>query len=77
MGNMKIKYGTVEAISKKNDGYYPSLQIPGKAVPELKEKKIGSTCKIIVTGKIKSMRDESHSGLSFDIEVHDAEYYEE
>ena len=77
MGNMKIKYNGVTAISEKNDGYYPTLTFPGKAVPDLKDKKIGSVCKFIVTGKIKSMRDESHSGLSFDVEITDAKSYED
>lgn len=77
MGNMKIKYGMVDSVSNKNDGYYPSLTIPGKAIPELKDKKIGSTCMLMIKGKIKSMRDESHSGISYDIEVQDAKYHED
>ncbi len=75
MGNMKIKYCGIEATASKDDGYYPSLQIPGKAVPELKDKKIGATCKIEITGKLRSMRDDK-SGLSFELEVMDAKYAE-
>lgn len=73
MGNMKIKYGGVEAINS-NDGYFPSLTIPGKAVPELKDKKIGSVCKLEITGKIRSMRDDK-SGMTFEVEVQNAKYY--
>lgn len=72
MGNMKIKYGGIESPSK-DDGYYPTITIPGKAVPELADKKLGSTCKIEITGKVRSMRDDK-SGMTFDFEVHDAKY---
>jgi len=38
MGNMLIKYNgetAIEAPMSKDSGYYPSLTISGKAVPEL------------------------------------------
>ena len=77
MGSMKIKYNNGAIASpSKDDGYFPSITITDKAVPELKDKKMGETCKIVFTGKIKSMRDDK-SGMSFEFEARDAKYYEE
>lgn len=75
MGSTKIKYQGEVASPSKNDGFFPSITITEKAVPELSDKKMGETCKIILTGKIKSMRDDNQ-GMSFEFEARDAKYYE-
>lgn len=75
MGSMKIEYGPIKATASKDSGYYPSITITKKAVPELSDKKMGETCKIVLTGKIRSMRDDNQ-GMSFEFEAREAKYYE-
>lgn len=68
MGSTKIE---CEKMSEVSRGYFPSISLTEKAVPQLAKKKIGDVVKITITGKIKSARaDDSES--RYEIEVTDA-----
>jgi len=69
MGSTKIECEK-QSIAVSS-GYYPSISLTEKAVPQLARKKIGDVVKITITGKIKSARaDDSES--RYEIEVTDA-----
>jgi len=76
-GNMYIKYGEAEVTSKPSDGYYPSLTLTDKAVPELMDKKVGDECSMMVKGKIKSVNAREGGDTTIELEVHDAKYGKE
>jgi hypothetical protein len=76
-GNLFIKYGGETAIAspgKGPDGYYPSLTLSDKAVPELADKKVGDKCELCITGKIKSITANEGQDTRIEFEVNNAEY---
>lgn len=76
MKSLKVKYGPVEAVNSK-DGYLPSVTIPASAIPELKDKKVGDVCTILVKAKITSMNDSTSSGMNIGLDLLEGEYEEE
>ena len=78
-GNMYIKYGGAEVTSSvgKDAGYYPSLTLTDKAVPELLDKKVSDTCEITIKGKIKGVSAQEGGDTRIEFEVHDARYSKE
>lgn len=68
MGSTKIECEKMTAVGS---GYYPSISLTEKAVPQLAKKKIGDVVKITITGKIKSARADD-SEARYEIEVTDA-----
>lgn len=72
---MKIKneYGEAVAIDS-SEGYYPSLTINEKAIPELKKKDVGDMCEIMIKAKIIGIRANS-SNTFYELEVREGESY--
>ena len=74
MKSMKIKdeYGAMESVK---DGYYPTFTINEKAIPELKDKKVGDMCELKVKVKITSSRADSKNNFHT-VEVREGESVE-
>jgi hypothetical protein len=75
-GNMFISYGKTEAVNAPSSpsGYFPSLTLTDKAVPELMDKKIGDMCEVIIKGKVKGINAQEGGDTRIEFEVHNAEY---
>ena len=63
------------AVSSDYDTF-PYLNMSANTVPELKDKKVGGECMLMVKVKIKSITDDN-SGGNVDMDILEAAYYEE
>lgn len=67
--NMLIKDSPVEVTT--NEGYFPSISVPGKAI-DLSDEKIGSIIELKVKVRVKGMYSDN-SGDRYEVEVRNAE----
>ena len=74
MKNLKVKYDG--GMVANDSGYYSTLSIDEKAIPELKDKKIGGYCYLMIKAKINGMHATNKS-TNYELEVHEGAYYDE
>lgn len=78
MKSMMIKYDNASEISPggfEKKGYYPSMEIPGKTIPELMDKAIDDECEIRFKVKITSLRKDDRGEFA-GVEIIEGEYVE-
>lgn len=81
MKSLKIKYDDNHAIAVAGgttcpDGYFPSLSIPSKAIPELADKSVGDTCMLTIKVKITGINSDNN-GTRVSCDVLAGEYYDQ
>lgn len=77
MKDMMVKYESTGMMSTpEKKGYYPTLNIPDKAIPELADRKVGDVCQLCIEVKIKRMSADN-SGTQVDCEVLKGAYMED
>lgn len=78
MKSMMIKNEGMEATPGPSamKGYYPSLEISGKAIPELMDKDVGDICEIMLKVKVKRTSSDDRGDFA-NVDVMEGEYYHE
>lgn len=79
MKSLKIKneYDTVANVGgPSNDGYFPSLSVSSKAIPELEDKEVGDECLLLVKVKITGINADNR-GTRINLDVIEGEYDKE
>jgi hypothetical protein len=75
MKSAKIKHMGLMPMDEK-DGYFPTLTMTDKSMPEMKDMKVGDTMMIKAKVKIKGISADN-SGVQYTTEVQEVACYEE
>ena len=69
---MKVKYN--HGMVSEDNGYYPEIRIDEKTIPELKDKKVGDVCELMIKVEITGINSDKKSTF-YTTEVKQGEYY--
>jgi hypothetical protein len=75
MKDMIIKHESVGITSTKK-GYYPTISVTDKSIPELADKEVGDTCTLCIQVKVTGISADN-SGKRITCEVVKGEYVDD